>query len=108
MWLDCPFTVFWIVGAINAFNLIDGLDGLATGLASIAAVGMAGALFFSGSPENSLIYFAFLGSCLGFLRYNFNPASVFLGDTGSMFLGFSLSTMPLAAGGSNSPASAPS
>ena len=102
MWLDCPFTVFWIVGAINAFNLIDGLDGLATGLASIAAVGMAGALFFGGSPDNSLIYFAFLGSCLGFLRYNFNPASVFLGDTGSMFLGFSLSTMPLVVGGSNS------
>ena len=101
-WLDCPFTVFWIVGAINAFNLIDGLDGLATGLASIAAVGMAGALFFSGLPENTLVYFAFLGSCLGFLRYNFNPASIFLGDTGSMFLGFSLATMPLAAGGSNS------
>ena len=102
IWLDCPFTVFWIVGAINAFNLIDGLDGLATGLASIAAVGMAGALFFSGQPENTLVYFAFLGACLGFLRYNFNPASVFLGDTGSMFLGFSLATMPLAAGGSNS------
>ncbi len=102
MWLDCPFTVFWIVGAINAFNLIDGLDGLATGLASIAAVGMAGALFFSGSPDKSLIYFVFLGACLGFLRYNFNPASVFLGDTGSMFLGFWLSAMPLAAGGSNS------
>ena len=102
LWLDCPFTVFWIVGAINAFNLIDGLDGLATGLASIAAIGMAGALFFSGQPENTLIYFSFLGACLGFLRYNFNPATVFLGDTGSMFLGFALSTMPLAAGGSNS------
>lgn len=102
MWLDCPFTVFWIVGAINAFNLIDGLDGLAAGLASIAAVGMAGALFFSGIPENSLVYFAFLGACLGFLRYNFNPASVFLGDTGSMFLGFSLATMPLVAGGAKS------
>ena len=102
MWLDCPFTVFWIVGAINAFNLIDGLDGLASGLASIAAAGMAGALFFNGQPENTLVYFAFLGACLGFLRYNFNPASVFLGDTGSMFLGFSLATMPLTTGGSNS------
>ncbi len=102
VWLDCPFTVFWIVGAINAFNLIDGLDGLATGLASIAAVGMAGGLFFSGRPENTIVYFAFFGACLGFLRYNFNPASVFLGDTGSMFLGFSLATMPLVAGGSNS------
>lgn len=102
LWLDCPLTVFWIVGAINAFNLIDGLDGLATGLASIAAIGMAGALFFAGKPENTLIYFAFLGACLGFLRYNFNPASVFLGDTGSMFIGFSLAAMPLVAGGSNS------
>ena len=102
VWLDCPFTVFWIVGAINAFNLIDGLDGLATGLASIAAVGMAGALFFGGRPECTLIHFAFLGACLGFLRYNFNPASVFLGDTGSMFLGFSLATMPLTVGGSDS------
>ena len=102
LWLDCPLTVFWIVGAINAFNLIDGLDGLATGLASIAAIGMAGALFFAGMPENTLIYFAFLGACLGFLRYNFNPASVFLGDTGSMFIGFSLAAMPLVAGGSNS------
>ena len=101
-WLDCPLTVFWIVGAINAFNLIDGLDGLATGLAGIATIGMAGALFFSGLSENTLVHFAFLGACLGFLRYNFNPASVFLGDTGSMFLGFSLATIPLAAGGSNS------
>ena len=101
-WLDATFTVFWIVGAINAFNLIDGLDGLATGLASIAAFGMAGALFFSGMPENTLVYFAFLGACLGFLRYNFHPASVFLGDTGSMFIGFSLATMPLVAGGSHS------
>lgn len=102
IWLDCPFTVFWIVGAINAFNLIDGLDGLATGLASIAAIGMAGALFFSGRPECTLVHFAFLGACLGFLRYNFNPASVFLGDTGSMFIGFTLATIPLASGGSDS------
>ena len=102
VWLDCPFTVFWIVGAINAFNLIDGLDGLATGLASIAAIGMAGALFFGGRPECTLVHFAFLGACLGFLRYNFNPASVFLGDTGSMFIGFCLATMPLTAGGSHS------
>ena len=100
--LDCAFTVFWIVGAINAFNLIDGLDGLATGLACIASVGMAGALFFVGNPENALGYFALVGACLGFLRYNFNPASVFLGDTGSMFLGFMLSTLPLLTESSNS------
>ena len=61
----------------------------------IAAVGMGGALFFIGYPQATLVYMAFVGACLGFLRYNFNPASVFLGDTGSMFLGFFLSTVPL-------------
>ena len=95
LWVDLPLTVFWIVGAINAFNLIDGLDGLASGLAVIAAVGMAGSMFFVGSPGHILLHLAFIGSVLGFLRYNFNPASVFLGDTGSMFLGFFLSTAPL-------------
>ena len=95
LWVDLPLTVFWIVGAINAFNLIDGLDGLASGLAVIAAVGMAGSMFFVGSPGHILLHLAFIGSVLGFLRYNFNPASVFLGDTGSMFLGFFLSTVPL-------------
>lgn len=102
LWLNLPLTVFWITGAINAFNLIDGLDGLAAGLAAIAAVGMAGSLFFVESPGQMFLHLAFLGAVLGFLRYNFNPASVFLGDTGSMFLGFFLSTMPLMtrAGGS--------
>ena len=101
-WIDFPLTVFWITGAINAFNLIDGLDGLASGLAVIAATGMAGALFFVESPGQMLLHLAFIGAVLGFLRYNFNPASVFLGDTGSMFLGFFLSTVPLLtrAGGS--------
>ena len=102
VWIDLPITVFWIVGAINAFNLIDGLDGLASGLAVIASVGMAGSLFFVESPGQMLIHLAFIGAVLGFLRYNFNPASVFLGDTGSMFLGFFLATVPLLtrAGGS--------
>ena len=101
-WIDFPFTVFWIVGAVNAFNLIDGLDGLASGLAVIAATGMAGSLFFLESPGQMFLYLAFIGSLLGFLRYNFNPASIFLGDTGSMFLGFFLSTMPLATNTSGS------
>lgn len=95
-WIDIPLTMFWITGAINAFNLIDGLDGLASGLAVIAATGMAGTLFFAESPGQIFMYLAFVGSLLGFLRYNFNPASIFLGDTGSMFLGFFLSVMPLA------------
>ena len=94
-WLDCCCTVFWIVGAINAFNLIDGLDGLATGLALIAAIGMGGALFFIGYPQATLSYFVFAGACLAFLRYNFHPASVFLGDTGSMYIGYALSSLAL-------------
>ena len=94
--LDCFITVFWIVGAINAFNLIDGLDGLASGLAFIATFGMAGALFLSQSPISALFYFAFAGGLLGFLRYNYNPASIFLGDCGSMFIGFTIAFLPLA------------
>ena len=94
-WMDALLTVFWIVGAVNAFNLIDGLDGLASGIALIAIVGMAGGLFFTGSAGPAILYFSLAGAILGFLRYNYHPASVFLGDCGSMFLGFVLSALPL-------------
>ena len=97
-WLDYAATVFWIVGAVNAFNLIDGMDGLATGLAVIAAVGLAGSLLFTGHSSATLPYLVLAGACLGFLRYNFHPASVFLGDTGSMFLGLCVATLPLVTG----------
>ena len=101
-WADCLFTVFWIVGAVNAFNLIDGLDGLASGLALVAVVGVGGSLFFARNPQATLFYFALAGGILGFLRYNYNPASVFLGDSGSMFLGFVVATLPLASQTPNS------
>lgn len=100
--LDCVITVFWIVGAVNAFNLIDGLDGLASGLALIATMGMAGALFLAENPASSLYYFAFAGGLVGFLRYNYNPASIFLGDCGSMFIGFTIAFLPLASQAQNS------
>lgn len=100
--LDCFITVFWIVGAVNAFNLIDGLDGLASGLAFIATLGMAGALFLAHSPASSLYYFAFAGGLLGFLRYNYNPASIFLGDCGSMFIGYTIAFLPLVSQAENS------
>ena len=97
-WLDYAATVFWIVGAVNAFNLIDGMDGLATGLTFIASIGLAGSLLFTGSLDNIIPYAALAGACLGFLRYNFHPATVFLGDTGSMFLGLCVATLPLVSG----------
>ena len=94
--VDCLLTVFWIAGAVNAFNLIDGLDGLASGLALIAVIGMAGGCFFVQNSQATIFYFAIAGGLLGFLRYNYHPASVFLGDSGSMLIGFLLSTLSLA------------
>jgi len=93
--LDCALVVIWLVAIINAFNLIDGLDGLASGLAIISAVGLCGILLMQQIPGEVLLLFGFIGACLGFLRYNFNPASIFLGDTGSMFLGFTLGVVSL-------------
>jgi UDP-N-acetylmuramyl pentapeptide phosphotransferase/UDP-N-acetylglucosamine-1-phosphate transferase len=98
LWLDYIITVLWIVGAVNAFNLIDGLDGLASGLAVIASAGIAGSLFFTGQSSSAIPYLALSGACLGFLRYNFHPATVFLGDTGSMFLGLCMAVLPLESG----------
>ena len=102
VWLDCALTVFWITGAINAFNLIDGLDGLASGLALIATIGMGSCLLFSGHVQGVALYCAFAGGLIGFLRYNYNPASVFLGDSGSMFIGFTVSVLPLCSHAPNS------
>ncbi len=93
--VDCVLTVLWLVAIINAFNLIDGLDGLASGLAIISAVGLTGILLMQQVPGEVLLLIGFIGACLGFLRYNFHPASVFLGDTGSMFIGFTLGVVSL-------------
>ena len=93
--VDCALVVIWLVAIINAFNLIDGLDGLAAGLAIISAVGLTGILLMQQVPGEVLLLVGFIGACLGFLRYNFHPASIFLGDTGSMFLGFTLGVVSL-------------
>ncbi|HEY2329328.1 MAG TPA: MraY family glycosyltransferase [Verrucomicrobiae bacterium] len=93
--VDCALVVIWLVAIINAFNLIDGLDGLASGLAIISAVGLCGILLMQQVPGDVLLLLGFIGACLGFLRYNFHPASIFLGDTGSMFLGFTLGVVSL-------------
>jgi len=93
--VDCALVVIWLVAIINAFNLIDGLDGLASGLAIISAVGLSGILIMQQAPGEVLLLLGFIGACLGFLRYNFHPATVFLGDTGSMFIGFTLGVVSL-------------
>jgi UDP-GlcNAc:undecaprenyl-phosphate/decaprenyl-phosphate GlcNAc-1-phosphate transferase len=82
-WLSLPITVIWLVGMVNAINWIDGLDGLAAGVSGIAAVVML------------VIAAALAGASLGFLRYNFNPAQIFMGDGGSYFMGFTLAAVSI-------------
>jgi UDP-GlcNAc:undecaprenyl-phosphate/decaprenyl-phosphate GlcNAc-1-phosphate transferase len=93
--LDGCLAVIWIVGVINAYNLIDGLDGLASGLAIISATGLCGILILGNSPGVLFVLIALIGACLAFLRYNFHPATIFLGDTGSMSIGFVLGVVSL-------------
>jgi UDP-GlcNAc:undecaprenyl-phosphate/decaprenyl-phosphate GlcNAc-1-phosphate transferase len=93
--VDLALTLIWFLGIINAYNLIDGLDGLASGLAFIAALGLAGSAVIRHVPGEALVLLGLAGACLAFLRFNFSPASIFLGDTGSMFLGFTLAAIPL-------------
>ncbi len=97
--IDCAMTLGWYIIIINAFNLIDGMDGLASGLALIGSIGLAVCLIGRGKINDSVSLVILAGGCLGFLRYNFNPASIFLGDCGSMFLGLILATVPLRTGG---------
>ena len=97
-WAVYPMTVAWYIGVVNAFNLIDGLDGLSSGLAIIAAAGLVGVMFVLSPTAFPLRSLIFMGALIGFLRYNYNPASVFLGDSGSLFVGLFLATQSLAIG----------
>lgn len=90
-----PFTVIWIVGITNAVNFIDGLDGLACGVSAIATVTMFIIAVLFGETYIALMMAALAGACLGFLPYNMNPAKIFMGDTGSMFLGYILATVSI-------------
>ena len=85
-----PATIFWFVGLTNTVNLIDGLDGLAAGVSSIAAITIFLVAMEEGIPFVAMVTAALAGAAVGFLYYNFNPARIFMGDTGSMFLGFML------------------
>jgi len=89
-WWSVIVTLAWIIGITNAFNLIDGLDGLATGLAIIAGVTCTAIVIARGDLATAVLLVALLGALVGFLPFNFNPASIFLGDGGSLFIGFVL------------------
>ncbi len=87
-WLSWPLTLLWIVGITNAVNLSDGLDGLATGISAVACAVITVFAFYSSNVVMVVLMLALLGSLTGFLFFNFNPARIFMGDCGSMFLGF--------------------
>lgn len=89
-YLAVPATIFWVVGLTNTVNLIDGLDGLAAGVSMIASVTIALVALQQGFLLVAVLTAALAGSAMGFLHYNFNPARIFMGDTGSMFLGYML------------------
>jgi UDP-GlcNAc:undecaprenyl-phosphate/decaprenyl-phosphate GlcNAc-1-phosphate transferase len=94
-YLSIPITILWIVGITNAINLIDGLDGLAAGVSSIALVTISGMALIQGNLFVVAVGTIVLMGTLGFLYHNFHPASIFMGDTGALFLGFIISVLSL-------------
>lgn len=93
--VDIWITVFWLVGITNAINLLDNMDGLAAGIAAIAAVSLTYGLAANGQMVEAALVAVFVGALAGFLVFNFNPASIFMGDAGSMFVGFFLASSVL-------------
>jgi len=91
--LNVVVTLLWIVGITNAFNLLDNMDGLSSGVAVIAALILSVLTIRQGQYFSALLLLALAGSMLGFLRYNFNPSSIFMGDAGSLFIGFTLAVL---------------
>lgn len=91
--LAVPLTFFWVVGLTNAFNLIDNMDGLSAGIAAISAAALFVFSLPAGEETVAVASLALAGACVGFLFYNFNPARIFMGDCGSMFLGFTLAAL---------------
>ena len=94
-WLSVTLTVIWIVFITNAVNFIDGLDGLAAGVSAIMSISLVFISIRVGEYPIAILGIALMGSCYGFLPFNFNPAKIFMGDTGSTFLGFMLATLSI-------------
>lgn len=95
-WLAYPVTAGWIVGVTNAFNLIDGIDGLAAGIGALAGAACGAILIVRGHAPEAMLLASLVGALLGFLVYNFEPASIFLGDSGSLVVGFVLAATAIA------------
>ena len=93
--LAIPFTVIWIAAITNAVNLIDGLDGLACGVSTISSMTLLVIALIVSEPDVAIITAALAGACIGFLPYNLNPAKIFMGDTGSTFLGYILAVVSI-------------
>ena len=93
--LAIPITVLWIVGITNSVNLIDGLDGLAVGVSTISSIVMLVIALIVSDMNVAIIMAALAGACIGFLPYNFNPAKIFMGDTGALLLGYVLATVSI-------------
>lgn len=96
-WFAYPITVLWIVGVMNALNLIDGLDGLAAGLATIATALLCAIALMNGQTDVAFLCAVLIGSLLGFWVFNMHPASIFMGDSGSLFLGYILAVISIRA-----------
>ena len=94
-WLDLVLTVFWMVGLINAFNLLDIMDGLSAGVGAVSASCLLVVALLQGDKTIAVMLVALLGSLLGFLRYNWHPARIYMGDTGAMFIGLLLGAMAM-------------
>ena len=94
-WLSIPVTIIWIVAITNAVNFIDGLDGLAVGVSAISTASLIVVALMVKEVNIAVILCALFGACLGFIPYNMNPAKIFMGDTGSTFLGYILATLSI-------------
>jgi UDP-GlcNAc:undecaprenyl-phosphate/decaprenyl-phosphate GlcNAc-1-phosphate transferase len=95
-WLSAALTIVWVIGITNAVNLLDNMDGVAAGVVAIAALALA--MLDQGKGEVAVLALCLAGACGGFLRYNFHPARIFMGDCGSLFLGFCISALSLMVG----------
>ena len=95
VWVALPLSVLWLVAATNAFNLIDIMDGLSAGTAATAALALFAVAVWNGRVSAAIMLAALAGSCLGFLRYNLQPARIYMGDAGSQFLGLVLGALAM-------------